>query len=252
MSVQLYSLREAAEKDFVGVLKKVADIGYQEVQLAGLFGLSPAEFIKIIDDLGLKMTSSHTPWARSADLGEVMETASLLRLDKIVCGYGPDDFADLDAIKRSAELTNEMQAILAKNGFGLFQHNHAFEFERLGGKLKYEIYAELCPNVEFELDIFWATNFGAEDAIEMLNLFSDRTGLLHLKDGLLSKSAETGKAEMRALGSGELDIKAVVENLPEKVDSIIVELDYCNIDMTDAIELSYKYMTENGLAAGNK
>ena len=252
LAVQLYSLRDVAEKDFVGVLKKVADIGYQAVELAGLWGISPGEFIKIIDDLGLKMFSSHTPWARSTDLGEVMETAGLLRLDKVVCGYGSEDFEDLDAIRRTADLTNEMQEILAQNGLGLFQHNHAFEFERLGGKLKYEIYAELCPNVQFQNDVFWSTNFGVENAVEMLNLFADRTVLIHLKDGLKAKSAKTGKAEMRALGSGELDIKAIIANLPEKVDSIVVELDYCNIDMIEAIEMSYKYMIENGLAAGNK
>ncbi|HHH75659.1 MAG TPA: sugar phosphate isomerase/epimerase [Phycisphaerae bacterium] len=252
LSVQLYSLRNEAEKDFVGVLKKVADIGYQAVELAGLWGLEPAEYIKIIDDLGLKMYSSHTPWARSTDLGEVMEMAGLLRLDKVVCGYGADDFEDLDAIKRTADLTNEMQEILAKNNLGLFQHNHAYEFERLDGKLKYEIYAELCPNVQFQNDVFWSINYGAEDAVEMLKLFADRTILIHLKDGLLRKSAETGNAEMRALGTGELDIKAVIANLPEKVSSIVVELDCCNIDMTTAIEMSYKYMIENGLAAGNK
>ncbi len=84
LAVQLYSLRNEAEKDFVGVLKKVAHIGYQAVELAGL-----------------------------------------LRLDKVVCGYGAKDFEDLDAIKRTAELTNEMQEILAKNNLGLFQHNHA-------------------------------------------------------------------------------------------------------------------------------
>ena len=65
LGVQLYSLRSYAEKDFVEVLKKVADIGYQVVEPAGFWNLSPAEFKKIIDDLGLKILSSHSPWARS-------------------------------------------------------------------------------------------------------------------------------------------------------------------------------------------
>ena len=59
LAVQLYSLRKKAEKDFVGVLQKVADIGYKAVEPAGFWNLSPIEFKKIIDDLGLKMYSSH-------------------------------------------------------------------------------------------------------------------------------------------------------------------------------------------------
>ena len=95
----------------------------------------------------------------------------------------------------------------------------------------------------------------------MLKIFADRTILLHVKDGLLKQTQEElnitngtldRKVELRALGTGELDIKALIANLPETVDNVVVELDYCNIDMVTAIEMSYKYMTENGLAAGNK
>ena len=261
LAVQLYSLRDQAEKDFVGVLKKVVDIGYQAVEPAGFWNIRPREFKKYIEDLGLKMYSSHSPWAQSNNLGEVMEIADILGLDKVVCGYGPAEFQDLDAIKRTAEVTNKMQESLAQNGFILFQHNHNFEFERLDGRLKYEIFAEFCPNVQFQIDAFWSTNFGSEDAVEMLKLFADRTILFHLKDGLLKQTQEElkvtngtldRKAEMRALGTGELDIKALIANLPEAVDSVVVELDYCNIDMVTAIEMSYKYMIENGLAVGNK
>ncbi len=261
IAVQLFSLREQAEKDFAGVLKRVADIGYKAVEPAGFWNIRPREFKKIIADLGLKMYSSHSPWARANNLGEVMEIADTIGLDRVVCGYGPADFASLDAIKKTAETTNKMQEILAKNGFTLFQHNHNFEFERIDGKLKYEIYAQLCPNVKFQIDAFWSTNFGSEDAVEMLKMFSGRTISFHLKDGLLKQSQEElkltngtldRKVELRALGSGQLDIKALVANLPQAVDSIIVELDYCNIDMFEAIEMSYKFMTENGFAAGNK
>lgn len=261
IAVQLYSLREEAKKDFVGVLKKVADIGYKAVEPAGFWDLSPAEFMKIIGDLGLKLYSSHSPWARPDNLDETIETAGILGLDKVVCGYGPADFEDMDAIKRTAETTSKMQEVLAKNGLMLFQHNHNFEFERLDGRLKYEIYAELCPEVKFQMDSFWSTSFGEEDAVEMLKLFSDRIVSLHVKDGLLKQKEQElkvtdgtldRKIELRALGTGELDIKGLIANLPEAVDSIVVELDYCNIDMVTAIEMSYKYMTENGLAAGNK
>lgn len=261
LSVQLYSLREAAQKNFVSVLKKVARIGYKGVEPAGFWNLRPGEFKKIIADLGLELYSSHSPWANERNLGEVMEIADILGLDKIVCGYGPDQFKDMDAIKRTAETTNTMQTILAKNNFTLFQHNHAFEFQRLNGRLKYQIYAELCPKVKFEIDSFWSTNLGKEDAVEILKIFAKRTILIHVKDGILKQPRRKFKVtrgildrklDLCPLGSGQLDIKALIANLPEQVNSIVVELDYCNMDMFRAIEMSYKYMTQNGLAAGNK
>ena len=60
------------------------------------------------------------------------------------------------------------------------------------------------------------------------------------------------KVDLMPLGTGDLPIKALVAAAPEQVETIVVELDYCNIDMNTAIEQSYKYMVENGLAKGNK
>lgn len=262
LAVQLYSLREFAQKDFVGVLKRVAAIGYKAVEPAGFWNLSPAEFKKIIADLGLEMYSSHSPWARSVnDVNEMTDLLGVLGLDNVVCGYNAEDFKDLGAIKRTADNTNSMQAAFAKAGITLFQHNHAFEFERLDGRLKYQIYAELCPDVKFQIDSFWSTNFGAEDAVEMLKLFADRTILLHIKDGpLRQKEAEQKyvnglldrKIDLLPLGQGELRIKELIEALPEAVGSIVVELDYCKVEMWQAIGESYNFMISNGFARGNK
>ena len=261
VAVQLYSLREQAEKDFVAVLKKVADIGYQAVEPAGFWNLRPSEFKKIIDDLGLKMYSSHSPWARPNNLGECMEIASILGLDKIVCGYGPEEFRDMDAIKRTAEQTSKMAEIVGKQGFTLFQHNHYWEFDRLDGRIKYDIYAELCPKVKFEIDSFWSTNFGAEDPVAMLKLFGDRVILLHMKDGSLKRTDDglrivngiyDNKADLRPLGTGDLPIADLIAAAPATVGSVVVELDYCNTEMVQALEISYRFVTSSGLLAGNK
>ena len=136
LAVQLYSLRQMAEKDFNAVLQTVADIGFKAVEPAGFWGMSPEEFLKRINDLGLKLYSSHSPWARPDNLEETIDIAGRLGLDRIVCGYGPEDFKDLDAIKRTAETTSMMQEKLEKAGFMLFQHNHNWEFERIDGRLK--------------------------------------------------------------------------------------------------------------------
>ena len=262
IGVQLYSLRDLASKDFVAVLRKISQIGYKYVEPAGFWTLRPSEFKKVIADLGLKIVSSHSPWARSANsLGEAMEIAHIIGVNKVVCGYGPDQFKDLDAIKATADNTNAMKEVLAKNGFTLFQHNHDFEFQRLDGKIKYQIYKELCPGLKYQMDCFWSTNLGKENAVEMLKLFADSTVSIHMKDGVCRQDVSGDKmvngilerkVDLRPLGTGDLPIKDIIAVAPASVEAIIVELDYCNIDMMTAIEQSYKFMTVNKLAAGNK
>lgn len=262
LAVQLYSLREYAEKDFVQVLKKVAEIGYKAVEPAGFFNLSPAEFKKIIDDLGLEMYSSHRPWANSTDdVNEIVDIMGTLGLDNCVCGYGPDAFKDLDAIKRTADNSNAMIEAFKKQGLTLFQHNHYWEFERIDGRLKYDIYDELCPDMKYEIDCFWSTNKGTEDPVAMLNKFADKTIFMHMKDGICKQEADNAgmknglldmKIDLLPLGTGTLPIPDLVKAAPAQVKTIVVELDYCSVEMWKAIEESYKYMTENGLCAGNK
>ena len=139
--------------------------------------------------------------------------------------------------------------------------NWKHRFERIDGRLKYEIYAELCPKVKFQLDAFWSTNFGTEDPVEMMKLFSDRVVALHMKDGILHQGAEElkitngiydRKVDLLPLGEGDLPIPAIVAATPDRVNNIVVELDYCRVEMVEALKRSYKYMTSNGLALGNK
>ena len=64
VGLQLYSLRDAMKEDVKGTLKKVADMGYSTVETDGyneglIYGLAPLEFKKIVEDLGMKVTSAH-------------------------------------------------------------------------------------------------------------------------------------------------------------------------------------------------
>ena len=55
ISLQLYTVRDLAAKDFPGTVTKVAQIGYRHVELAGYGNLKNAkEARKALEDAGLK------------------------------------------------------------------------------------------------------------------------------------------------------------------------------------------------------
>ena len=62
VAVQVYSVREDAEKDFAGTMKKIKEIGYEGVELAGLYGKKPSEIKAAIEDAGLVAVSAHVPF----------------------------------------------------------------------------------------------------------------------------------------------------------------------------------------------
>lgn len=259
LGVQLYSVRDYAAKDFAGTLEKIAKIGFKYVEPAGFFNIRPSMFRRVCSDLGLSIVSSHSPWVTNPDvLGEAMDLADDLGLKTIVTGWGPDAFKDLDAIKATAENVSKIASRLAENGYTLFQHNHYWEFERLeDGRVKYDVFHELCPEVKYEIDCFWSTNKGTENPVEMLKPFVKDAILLHMKDGICRQNAQNAgmkdglldmKIDLLPLGRGDLPIKELVETATE-AKAVIVELDYCDsVEMMAALEESYRFMVSNGIA----
>jgi sugar phosphate isomerase/epimerase len=248
ISVQLYTLREAAKDDFPGVLKRVAAMGYKGVEPAGIHNFTPKDFRKAVEDLGMKISSSHGPWGNRENLTEAIDIAGILGLDMVCTGFGPDQFKTVDVIKQTAEKATLMAETLGKAGLKLFLHNHWWEFCMVEGRLAYDWFAELCPKALFEIDTYWASNFGANDPAKEVAKFKKRAPFLHIKDGPLVKDAP-----MVAVGKGKMDFPAVIAAADPKVLRwVIVELDSCATDMFQAVEDSYTYLVGQGLAAGNR
>ncbi|MBQ4336421.1 MAG: hypothetical protein IJC34_04465, partial [Lentisphaeria bacterium] len=114
IAVQLYSLRDMMQpgyekEDFLQILKWVAAIGYKGVQPAGLWGYTPAEVTRIVEDLGMSMAGTHSPFCRKVeDISAAVDAAGDMKTDLIAAGFGEAEFADMDAIKRTAELVSAM------------------------------------------------------------------------------------------------------------------------------------------------
>ena len=256
ISIQLYSLRDMSEMDFAGVIREVGEIGYAGVEPAGFYGQAPASLKRMVEDHGMVISSSHGPWASPANLSEVMDTAAALGVDLVSSGFDPEEYADRDAIRRTADKVNGMEEVLSRAGLTLFLHNHWWEFEMLAGPasapsarvLKYDLFAELAPKVSFEIDTYWAANFGANDPVAVVKKFAPRTPLLHIKDGPLVKDKP-----MVAVGSGKMPTKKVIAAAdPDVLRWLVVELDSCATDMLQAVRESYDWLTREGLARGRR
>lgn len=243
VSVQLYSLRDASAEDFDGVLEAVAAMGYQGVEPFNLFGRTPEAFRRQVEALGMTISSSHFPWANRAGITELVDVLGALGLSRAVGGFAPDDFRDRDAVRTTAETSAALAEQLAAHGITLALHNHWWEFELIDGRPAYHYLQELAPSIEFEIDVYWAANFGSRDPAAEVARVRDRTPLLHVKDGPLVRDAA-----MVAVGAGRLDIPAIVGAAdPDVLEWLIVELDYCDTDMLEAIRESRGYLQRNGL-----
>lgn len=247
IALQLYSLREEAAADFPGVLKTVADIGYTGVEFAGLHDMTPTDVRKVLDDVGLTAASTHGPLPTEENLTEVIDTARTLGYTHHVSGFGPDQFASKETILAAAAKAQKAAELLAGTGIRFGIHNHYWEFDhRIDGRYPHEIFMAAAPDVLAQIDTYWV-QVGGADAATVVGRYGTRAPLLHIKDGPGNR-----EAAMTAIGGGIMDWAAVIGAAAATTEWLIVELDRCDTDMTEAVAESYRYLTRNGLATGTR
>ena len=248
VAIQLYTLRNEAKIDFAGVLERLGRIGFAAVEPAGLHGMAAREFLRRLDDAGMKVCSSHISLPIGDAANEVLDSAQEIGVKDVVVAFlPPDRFADADQIFITADQLNRSWELAASRGMRLGYHNHNWEFStRIEGRPAWDLlFEQLRPEIFAELDVYWAT-VGGCDAAEVAAALGTRARLLHMKDG----PANSPKADMTAAGAGALDLPAIAAAAPY-AEWHIVELDRCATDMFEAVEASYRYLVEeSGLSAG--
>jgi sugar phosphate isomerase/epimerase len=247
ISLQLYTVRTLTKDDPLAVLQKIADIGYAGVEGHG-FGMSNREFRRVVEDMGMRVSSYFGPFPNAENVQEFIDAAGDLGTEYTVSGFWIPDFESRDAIRKSADKVNAVLPALHQAGLSFALHNHWFEFWKIDGKLAIEWLLESAPDVDLELDIYWASAHGQNRSEQMVERFRERVPLLHVKDGPMVE----GKP-MTAVGSGAVDVRACIEAAdPNKLAWLIVELDEYAGDMMEAVESSYRYLTGQGLGQGKK
>lgn len=223
IALQLYTVRDTLTADLEGTLKKVAQIGYKNVEIAGTYGKTAAEFRTLLNSFGLTPIGMHAglPVLTGEALDKTLSDAKALGVHYIACSFSSKYTHD-DYVKGAAELA-EAADKAAPQGINICYHNHSFEFiaDAQGKRGMDTIYdSTKGSKLQAELDIYWA-QLGGDKPLDWMKKLAGRLPLLHVKD--MEKSEERSFAEV---GTGTVDIKAAVEYAAQiGVKHLIIEQD---------------------------
>jgi sugar phosphate isomerase/epimerase len=247
LGVQLYTVREMAEKDLPETLKQIRAIGYDEVETYGGGYSHPADKLRaILQNAGLRAPSGH--FAYDSLPGKFVY-AKQLGLKWVVCPVIPQSMWTLDGFHAAAKQFNVLGRRAQDIGMRFAFHNHDYEFRDYGGgKTGYSILLEETDpaHVFFELDCYWAAQAG-HDPLTMLRRMGKRVRMLHLKDRKpgFPTSFDTGSTSghFAPVGEGSIAWKPILEQARRlAVEHYFVEQDNTYEHPIQSIRASYRYL----------
>jgi sugar phosphate isomerase/epimerase len=250
--LQLYSVRDDIKADYKGTVAKVAEMGYTGVEAAGygdgqFYGLSPADFKKSIEEVGMEVLSSHTarPLADSVaatnwdEVWAWWDTAIQAHKEAgmkyIVTPWMPTP-ATLADLQAYCDYYNQVGEKCNAAGLRFGYHNHDFEFKEIEGQLMYDYMLNNTDpsKVFFQMDVYWVVK-GGKDPVDYFNNYPGRFELLHIKDEL-----ELGR-------SGEVDFESIYNNAETAgAKYMIVEVERYTEGLTpfESVKESYDFLND--------
>jgi sugar phosphate isomerase/epimerase len=236
---QLYTVRAAMEQDFEGTLCRIAQIGYRDVEFAGLHGRDPQFVRTLLKAHNLNAVALHGDWRQLRDNPEsAIDEAKALGVKYLVLAWLPPDERQTPTQWRWwAGHLNMVGKMAAAKGVALLYHAHDFEYDAIDGMRPIDLLQEqFDPRfVNFEMDIYWTVK-GGGDPIELLRRYPGRFPLVHVKD------MQIGSAGMADVGDGRIDFAAIFAAAgPQDFLHKFVERDEAN-DPFETLRRSLNYL----------
>lgn len=222
---QLYSIRDRMEVAPIETLKLLIDLGYQDFEHFGFeeasnsfYGIQAIEFKKIIDDMGITITSGHYPFAPLLNAPEqelmsyvdqCIEGAKTIDSKFITWPWMAPEQRTLDNFKILSEKLNKIGERVYNAGLGFAYHNHGFEFEEISGQSGYEIIlSETDPSVvKLQMDMYWVLRASKYTPSELIKMQPGRYVMWHIKD--MDKNTQ----DYTELGNGSIDYKTILSDI---------------------------------------
>lgn len=233
LSVQLWSVKDATEKDFIGTLKALKAMGYDGVEFAGYGGLSAEDLKNELDKIGLLASGSHVGIdALREDIDGVIEYNKTIGNKYIICPW-----AEVDTKEKCLALNKEFIEFdkkIREAGLVFGFHNHEGEFAQFDGKFGFDYLVDGTQMI-YELDTFWSEYAGV-DTVKYLEQIKDRSPLVHLKDMCILPDGQKVSAPY---GEGVLDNKKIVDAaLKNNPEWLIIEWEEEDMDSLEAVKIS--------------
>jgi len=256
IGLQIYSLGKELTDNVPGGMKKIKEIGYSNLELAGYSNrkmgqYEVSEYRKIVDESGLKITSSHVnPTERKYTKDNIAGIAEFWKKaaeDHVKLGVkylvqpGLPNIETHDDAKLVCEVYNSAGEIAKAAGIKWGYHNHNMEFKRImsdaekaqapsrndffrpKGDILYDLLLTgTDPNlVFFEMDVYW-TVMGQADPLDYFEKYPTRFPLLHIKDrlvlgqsGMMNFENIFNKAYANTLSEYYVEIEKVKEGMTQ-------------------------------------
>lgn len=245
LSLQMYTLRDLAATDYVGTLRKVKEIGYGAVEVAGVGGMSAAALRQELDAIGLIVSGAHVPIdLLESQLDAIVADMQTLGAPYLICPWMPPERrGSADDYRTLARILTSIGATVADAGLAFCYHHHDFELHPFGDTTGLHILLHECDPraVAFEIDVYWAAYAGV-DPVRLINEFAGRAPLIHLKD------MAPGSRTFAEVGQGTLDIPAILSAARATgAQWFVVEQDVCQRPPIESVRMSYEYLKGLGV-----
>ena len=240
VGLQLYTLRREMGAGVEDTLKRVAAIGYREVEFAGYFSRDPVALRATLDALQLSAVSCHVGLdAVEAQFDATVAAAKTLGHRWVTVASTPrSHFQSVASLKALAGRFTEAGRRLRDAGMRFAYHNHNIELTPVEGTAPLEVLVgeSDAAVVDFEMDVYWTVQGGA-DPLAWFRRFPGRFRLVHVKD-----SSGAPAHEMRDVGAGTIDWKAIfAKHKQAGIEHYIVEHDNPG-DAYASVTASYNYL----------
>lgn len=210
--IQLWSVREAMEKDPEAVLKQLAGYGYKQIESFGggkgiFWGMKNTEYKQVLDDYGLTMLTSHCG-DTGADLEKRAAEAAEIGVKYLVYPWEGAD-KTIEDYKKMADEFNKNGEVCRKNGIKYAFHNHDYSFKKINGEFPQDVLMKNTEAslVDYQMDIYWVVTAG-QNPEEWIRKYPNRFVSSHVKDR--SKGA-TGTDASCILGTGSINFARVLK-----------------------------------------
>jgi len=225
VALQLYTIRDFANDDAAGSLRKVKEMGYDYVELAGTYDLSFQETGNILSELELAAISAHVSFDElRKDLAGTISAYKSLGCEYIIISMLKSErLAGGEEWEETKDFLKQFCAACKAAGVIPAYHNHAHEFEKLAnGEFVLDAFFRELPEISAQLDTGWIKAAG-QSPEAYIKKYAGRCPVVHIKDTI--ENSQNCYVDT-PVGQGSQNIPATVEVSAESgVSGFVVELD---------------------------